>query len=331
MRTLVTGGAGYIGSHLLLELLGQGHDVVVVDDFSNGHPLALRRVQELAGKDSHLVEGDIADTALMRHALKGVDTVFHLAAYKSTSESLAHPQRYFRNNLGGMASLLQAMADVGCRRIVYSSSAAVYSPSASMPLAEGSDTRPQTPYGWTKLQGEAMLAWLAEQQGWSAVSLRYFNPVGAHPTGRIGENTTKPSNLVPRTLMALSGDLPALSIFGTDYDTPDGTALRDYIHVIDLARAHLAALRALKSPGHHVYNVGTGRSYSVREVVDACGRAAGRPVPVVEADRRAGDMPVCVADPRLFLDELGFRARFDLDDMVSSAWRWWQDNPGGYG
>ncbi len=331
MRALVTGGAGYIGSHLLLELLSEGHEAVVVDDFSNGHPQALRRVEELAGQRCDLFEGDVADRGLLRRALAGVDVVFHLAAFKSVDESVARPARYFRNNLGGMAALLDVMDECGVHRIVYSSTAAVYSASAAMPLAEGAPTVPASPYGWTKLQGEGMLATLADRSGWSAVSLRYFNPVGAHPTGRIGENSRKPANLVPRVLMALSGDLPALTIFGTDYDTPDGTCLRDYIHVSDLARAHILALSALEPPGHHVFNVGTGRPYSVREVVEACARAAGRRVPAVEGPRRPGDMPVCVADPRRFLDELGFSAEHDLDAMVASAWRWWRQNPGGYG
>ncbi|RME21498.1 MAG: UDP-glucose 4-epimerase GalE [Deltaproteobacteria bacterium] len=331
MRALITGGAGYIGSHLLLTLLEAGHDVVVVDDFSNGHAEAVRRAQALAGRRCDLHEADIADEARMRKALEGVDVVFHLAAFKSVDESVARPARYFRNNLGGLAALIHAMEAQGVRRIVYSSTAAVYSPTAEIPLAEDAPTAPASPYGWTKLQGESMLETMARHAGWSAVSLRYFNPVGAHPSGRIGEHGRKPANLFPRVLMALTGDLPAVTIFGTDYDTDDGTCLRDYIHVCDLARAHVLALAAIERPGHAVYNVGTGRPYSVREVIAACGRAAGRPVPVVEGPRRAGDMPVCVADPRRFREATGFAAEHDLDDMVASAWRWWRGNPGGYG
>ncbi len=331
MRLLVTGGAGYIGSHLCLALLEEGHDVVVLDDFSTGHPEALRRVQDLAGRPIRVVQGDISDRAILDLALDGVEAVIHLAASKAVGESMERPDRYFRNNLGGLSVLLEAMQDAGLRRIIYSSTAAVYSPRAPMPLTEDSPLDPASPYGLTKVLGENMLAWMARCQQWSAVSLRYFNPVGAHPSGRIGENVRAPSNLVPRVLMALTGDLPALGIFGTDYDTPDGTCLRDYIHVCDLAHAHVAALRALSDPGHHIFNVGTGRPYSVREVIDACARVSERPVPVQVKPRRPGDMPVAVADPTRFQQQLGFRARRDLDDMVASAWRWWQDNPGGYG
>lgn len=331
MRVLVTGGAGYIGSHLVLELLLAGHEVVVVDDLSNGHPQALVRVAELAGRPATLVQGDVADVSLMNQALRCVEVVFHLAAFKAVGESMAAPERYFRNNLGGLAGLLQAMRQAGVARIVYSSTAAVYAPHAPMPLREDSLVEPDSPYGWTKAQGEQMLSWMARRHGWSAVSLRYFNPVGAHASGRIGEDAAAPSNLVPRVLMALTGHLPALTVFGSDYDTPDGTCLRDYIHVGDLARAHLVAMAALERPGHRVYNVGTGRPHSVREVVAACARVAGRPVPLEEGARRAGDMPVAVADPSRFRQELGFQATRGLDEMVASAWRWWTENPRGYG
>ena len=331
MRILVTGGAGYIGSHLVLDLLQAGHEVVVLDDLSNGHPRALERVAELAPRPAELVVGDVADVPLVTKVLDGVDTVFHLAAFKAVGESMEHPERYFRNNLGGLSGLLTAMRQAQVRRIVYSSTAAVYSPLAAMPLREDSLVGPDSPYGWTKAQGEQMLSWMAARCGFSAVSLRYFNPVGAHPTGRIGEHAVAPSNLVPRVLMALTGHLPALTVFGSDYDTPDGTCLRDYIHVCDLSRAHLVALSALEQPGHHVFNVGTGRPHSVREVVAACAAVAGRPVPLVEGARRSGDMPVAVADPGRFHAELGFRAEHDLHSMVASAWRWWTENPQGYG
>lgn len=331
MHFLVTGGAGYIGSHLVLELLDAGHQVVVVDDLSSGHVQALQRVQELSGHSLRLLRGDVGDVDLMVSALADVDAVFHLAADKAVGESVRRPGRYFRNNLGGMAGLLEAMEQVGVSRIVYSSTAAVYSPSAPMPLSEQSLVAPASPYGLTKIQGEQMLHWMAQSHGWAAVSLRYFNPVGAHASARIGESNRAPSNLVPRVLMAITGDLPGLTIFGTDYDTPDGTCLRDYVHVCDLAAAHLVALEALEQPGHRVYNLGTGSPHSVREVIDACQAASGRPVPVQLGPRREGDMPVAVADASRFQRDFGFRAQRSLDDMVASAWAWWQAQPQGYG
>lgn len=330
MQILVTGGAGYIGSHLVLDLLQAGHEVRVLDDLRAGHALALDRVAELAGRRAELVVADVADVAAVVRALDGVDLVFHLAGSKAVGESMAAPERYFHNNLGGMAGLLQAMRQVGATRLVYSSSAAVYSPRAAMPLSEDSPLDPQNPYALTKAQGEQMLAWMAARCGWSVVSLRYFNPVGAHPSGRIGESAQEPTNLVPRVLQALLGAIPHLTVYGDDYDTPDGTCLRDYIHVLDLSRAHLAAMGALERPGHHVYNVGTGRPWSVRQVIDACARVAGRPVPVLDGPRRAGDLPVAVADPGRFERDLGFRAQRGLDEMVETAWRWATDHPRGY-
>ncbi|MCB9780213.1 MAG: UDP-glucose 4-epimerase GalE [Alphaproteobacteria bacterium] len=330
MQILVTGGAGYIGSHLVLALLRAGHDVRVLDDLRAGHAQALDRVAELAGRSAEFVRADVADVPRVVDALDGVHLVYHLAGSKAVGESMGFPERYFQNNLGGMAGLLTAMRQVGVDRIIFSSSAAVYGAEAEMPLSEGATHGPANPYALTKAQGEQMLAWMAERCGWSAVSLRYFNPVGADASGRIGECCAEPTNLVPRVLQALTGDIPHVAIFGEDYDTPDGTCLRDYIHISDLADAHLAALDALERPGHHIYNVGTGRPYSVREVIDGCSRVAGRPVPFVRGDRRPGDAPVAVADPRRFADDLGFRAERGLDQMLESAWRWVTENPRGY-
>lgn len=330
MRTLVTGGAGYIGSHLVLALLEAGHDVIVVDDLSNGHMEALRRVEELAGRACALIVANVADRATMVSALNGVDVVLHLAAFKAVGESMTNPERYFRNNTGSLASLLESMVEAGVERIIYSSTAAVYGEGSPMPLTESTPPSPDSPYGASKLLGESMLQWMSRCRGLRAVSLRYFNPVGAHPSGRIGEHARTPSNLVPRVLMALTGDVPALTIFGTDYDTADGTCLRDYIHIQDLVAAHMVAIDLLERPGYHLYNVGTGRPHSVREVLESAARVTGRTVPAVEGPRRPGDVPVTVADPSGFREAMGFEATRGLDEMVADAWRWWTQNPGGY-
>lgn len=330
MRLLVTGGAGYIGTHLVVDLLKAGHDVVVVDNFSSGHLEALERAQALTGRSVELFQGDIADSALMERALCGVEVVFHLAASKKVGESMEKPELYFQNNIGGMAALLAAMQKVGVERIVYSSSAAVYGPQPPAPISEDALLRPENPYGFSKVQGEQLIDWMVRQRGWSAISLRYFNPVGAHPSGMIGEPFAHAASLVPIALKTLTRSDARLTVFGADYDTPDGTCLRDYIHVCDLSRAHLAALKGLSEPGHHVFNVGTGRPYSVREVLDACARVTGHTVPHVDGARRAGDVPVAVADPSRFREKLGFQALRDIDDMVGSAWNWWLKNPNGY-
>ena len=330
MRLLVTGGAGYIGAHLVVELLEAGHDVVVVDDLSSGHQAALERAQVLTGCPVDLYVGDVADAAIMSRALRGVEAVFHLAASKQVGESMERPELYFRNNLGGMSQLLESMQAAGVRRIVYSSSAAVYGAHEPVPIREDAPLRPSSPYGFSKVMGEQLLDWMVRQRGWSAVSLRYFNPVGAHRSGQLGEPFAQAASLVPRVLKAAAQADGPLTIFGTDYDTPDGTCLRDYIHITDLAQAHLAAIEALSNPGHHVFNVGTGRPYSVREVLAACQRATGTAVPFQEGDRRDGDVPVSVADPARFQAAVGFCATRSLDEMVTSAWRWWLENPQGY-
>lgn len=330
MRILVTGGAGYIGTHLVVELLLAGHDVVVVDDFSSGHREALRRAASIGGGDPVVFEGDIADPVLMAEALKGVDVVVHLAAFKQVGESMMRPERYFGNNLAGTASLIQSMQDAGVTRILYSSSAAVYGTQDDQPITEDAPLRPDSPYGLTKAQGEQLLHFMAECRGWSAVSLRYFNPVGAHPSGRIGEPLEVAASLVPRALMAIDDPKRALTVFGTDYQTPDGTALRDYIHVCDLALAHLAAMGTLRPGRHRVFNVGTGTALSVREVLEACERATGTRVPHVDGARRPGDIPVACADTTRFEGAVAFRARRTLDEMVASAWTWHIENPDGY-
>ena len=328
MRILATGGAGYIGTHVVLDLLEAGHDVVVVDDFSTGQRQAIARAQELAGRRCAVVEADIADGPRMTAALEGVDAVIHFAAYKRVGESMEAPEDYFRNNLGGMTSLLSSMVAAGVDRLVYSSSAAVYGTQTVLPIGEEAAGRPDSPYGLTKWHGEQLLDWMARQRGWACTSLRYFNPVGAHTSGHIGEPLANGANLFPVVLGAYAGDR-TLTVFGTDYDTPDGTCLRDYIHVCDLSRAHLAALD-LTAPGHRAFNVGTGRPHSVREVLDAFERHTGQPVPHSDGPRRPGDVPAAAADPSRFRAATGFTADRDLDEMVASAWRWFQQNPRGY-
>ena len=322
MRLLVTGGAGYIGTHLVADLLRAGHDVVVVDNFSSSHPDALERAQALAGRRCTLFRGDIADRALMLAAMSGVALVFHLAAFKRVDESVAEPERFFLNNVGGMAVLLWSMQKSGVRRIVYSSSAAVYGTQATAPTAEDAPLRPVSPYGLSKVEGERMLDFMVQLRDWSAISLRFFNPVGAHASGLLGEPPEHAVSLVPRALAASDRDV--LTIFGTDYPTPDGTCQRDYIHICDLSRAHLTAMSLLGPSGHSSFNVGTGRPHSVREVLDACARVMGRPVPWVSGPRRAGDVAISLADPTRFQQQTGFRAQLGLDAMVASTWRWHQ-------
>lgn len=320
MRLLVTGGAGYIGSHLIVDLLAAGHEIVVVDNFSTSHPRALARAEALGGRRCTLLRGDVGDRGLMRQAMSGIDAVFHLAAFKDIGGSLDEPERFFLNNVGGMSVLLWAMQQAGTRRIVYSSSAAVYGSRSAMPISEDAPLCPESPYGLSKVEGERMLEAMARLRGWSAISLRFFNPVGAHPSGLLGEPPGPCASLVPRALLA-TPERP-LTIFGTDYPTPDGTCLRDYIHIGDLSRAHLSALTLLAEPGHRALNIGTGRPHSVREVLAACASATGRPVPALDGPRRAGDVAASLADPRRFERATGDRASMALSEMVDSTWNW---------
>ena len=327
MRLLVTGGAGYIGTHLLVELLQSEHEVVVLDDLSTGCADALARAEAVAGRACHFVQGSITDAERVDEALQGCDVVLHLAALKLVGESVKMPGRYFSTNVGGMATLVERMDFHGVRRIVFSSSAAVYGPQTQMPLREDAPLQPSSPYGVTKRLGEQMLSQMATHRGWSAVSLRYFNPVGAHSSGLLGEPLCTAASLVPRALCALLREDRLLTVFGTDYPTADGTCERDYVHVVDVARAHLVALSGLERPGHQVFNIGTGRPASVREVLVTCERVAGRPVPHIDGDRRVGDIPVAFACCNKVERELGFRAKHGLDEMVASAWRWSSSGP----
>ncbi len=329
-QLLVTGGAGYIGSHLVLDLLLAGHDVVVVDDLSTGHHLALTRVAELAGRGCRFVHADIADVATVASALDGVDAVFHLAAFKLVTESMVAPERYFRNNVAGTAALLEAMVRAGVTRLVYSSSAAVYGPQPDAPISEDAQLNPESPYGVSKAQGETMLSWMCARRGWAATSLRYFNPVGTHHSGRIGQPQRDAAALAPRVLNALQHADQPLTVYGTDWPTPDGTCLRDYIHIADLNRAHLLALQVLLPGQHGIFNVGSGRPHSVREVLASCRRVTGREVPTTDGPRRDGDMARSTADASRFHAATGFIATGTLDDMLASAWTWAAHNPAGY-
>jgi UDP-glucose 4-epimerase len=337
---LLTGGAGYIGSHTAVELLGAGWDVVVVDDFSNSSPVALERVAEVAaaagapgGLRWHRL--DIADTAGMAGVLaaEGVDAVVHFAGLKAVGESVTEPLRYYSVNVGGSAALLRAMDDVGVRRLVFSSSCTVYGDPERVPVDETAPREVSSPYGRTKLMIEDMLSDVAASDDrWRILALRYFNPVGAHPSGRLGEDPDGiPNNLMPYIMQVATGRLPFVRVFGGDYPTPDGTGVRDYIHVVDLALGHLAALEAAPGlPGCTAVNLGTGRGHSVLEVIAAASRAVGRDLPYEVVDRRPGDIAATWADPARARELLGWEATRTLDEMAADHWRWQSSNPQGY-
>ncbi len=336
MRVLVTGGAGYIGSHTCVELLQAGHEVVVVDNLCNSKEESLRRVQAIAGRGLVFVEADLRDGEALNalFATHPVEAVIHFAGLKAVGESVQMPLQYYDNNICGTLSLCRAMADAGVRDIVFSSSATVYGDPASVPIREHFPLCATNPYGRSKLFIEEILRDLNRADpAWNVVLLRYFNPVGAHPSGLIGEDPNGiPNNLMPYVAQVAVGKLERLRVFGNDYPTPDGTGVRDYIHVVDLARGHLAALDKLReNPGAVVYNLGTGRGYSVLEMVAAFERASGRAVPYEIVARRPGDIATCYADPAEALAQLHWRAELGIDAMVRDAWRWQSENPEGFG
>ena len=335
MRVLVTGGAGYIGSHTCVEMLAAGHEVVVVDNLCNSKEESLRRVREIAGRDFSFVKADLRDRPALDAIFRAqpIDAVIHFAGLKAVGESVQRPLDYYDNNLGGTLTLSLAMAAAGVKAIVFSSSATVYGDPVSVPIRERFPLSVTNPYGRSKLFIEEILRDLqVSDPAWNCVLLRYFNPVGAHPSGRIGEDPSGiPNNLMPYVAQVAVGKLPRLRVFGADYPTPDGTGVRDYIHVVDLARGHLAALNKLQeNPGTLVYNLGTGRGYSVLEMVAAFERASGRPVPYEIVARRPGDIATCYADPAKAQEELGWQAEFGIDVMVTDAWRWQSLNPNGF-
>lgn len=336
MRVLVTGGAGYIGSHTLVELLGQGHDACVVDSFANSSPVVLDRVRELTNGGLQPHRADIRDTERLTAIATAFrpDAVIHFAGLKAVGESAERPVDYYDVNVAGTLSLLRATEAAGCGRIIFSSSATVYGEPMYLPYDEAHPLNPTSVYGMTKRVAEQVLTdWAAARDGTAAILLRYFNPVGAHASGRIGEDPEGiPQNLMPYLAQVAAGRRAMLRIFGDDYPTPDGTGIRDYVHVVDLARAHVAALaRAAVTTGAEVYNIGTGRGYSVKEMLSAFSRAVGRDLPFEIAPRRPGDIAVMQANCDRAAEMLGWRAELGLDDMVASLWRWQSQNPEGYG
>lgn len=336
MHVLVTGGAGYIGSHTCLELLESGHEVTVVDNLSNSSYESLRRVEALTGKSLTFVEGDLLDEACLEDlfASHTFHAVIHFAGLKAVGESVTMPVAYYRNNLTGTLNLIYAMERAGVKNIVFSSSATVYGDPETVPIDEESPRSATNPYGRSKLVVEEMLEdILHADNSWRVVLLRYFNPVGAHESGRIGEDPNGiPNNLMPYIAQVAVGKLKQLSVFGDDYPTPDGTGVRDFIHVVDLAKGHLCALKeAHEAPGLYVYNLGTGQGYSVLDMVRAFEKTSQRPVPYVVAPRRSGDIAMCYASPKKALEEIGWSAEKGVDAMCRDTWRWQSENPHGYG
>ena len=334
---LLTGATGYIASHTWLALWAAGFDVVGVDDFSNSSPEVLNRLQQLGGRTPVFERANVCDSAAMaslfqRHAIRAV---VHFAAFKAVGESTAQPLAYYRNNVGGLVSVTEAMAASGCKTLVFSSSATVYGAPEQLPITESAATSTTSPYGATKLIGENLLTDVSRADpAWRIALLRYFNPVGAHDSGRIGEDPRgTPNNLMPYVTQVAVGKRARLQVFGNDYDTPDGTGVRDYIHVCDLAEGHVAALRHLMAPQGSSFtaNLGTGRGYSVLELVRAFEKASGRPIPYDIVTRRPGDVAACYADPSRARELLGWQATRDLDAMCTDSWRWQQSNPNGYG
>lgn len=336
MKILVTGGAGYIGSHTCVELLNAGYDVVVVDNLYNASAKALDRVREITGKDLTFYEADILDAPKMDEIFKKeqVDCVIHFAGLKAVGESVVKPLEYYKNNINGTLVLCETMRKNGCKNIIFSSSATVYGNPAFIPITEECPKgTPTNPYGWTKWMIEQILTDLhTADPEWNVILLRYFNPIGAHKSGLMGEDPKGiPNNLLPYVAQVAIGKLKCLGVFGDDYDTPDGTGVRDYIHVVDLAAGHVKAINKIKeNPGVKIYNLGTGKGYSVLDVVKAFSKACGHDVPYEIKPRRAGDISTCYSDASLAKKELGWAAKYDIDEMCEDSWRWQTMNPNGY-
>ena len=333
---LVSGGAGYIGSHTAVELIGAGYDVVIVDNLSNSDMDAVEGVRRITGVEVPFEKADCCDRDAFRKVFEkyDFDSVIHFAASKAVGESVAKPMEYYQNNLDATLTLCKVMARHNVKRIIFSSSATVYSGDNEMPLRETSKTGNCTnPYGWTKYMGEQILRDIAKADPeWSVVNLRYFNPVGAHASGKIGEHPNGiPNNLMPYISQTAIGKRDHLNVFGNDYPTPDGTGVRDYIHVVDLAKGHVAAIRYLMShTGEGIFNLGTGHGYSVLDMVHAFEEANGVKVPYEITARRPGDLPTCYADPSKSLEVLGWKAEKSLVDMCRDSWNWQKQNPNGY-
>lgn len=336
-KILVTGGAGYIGSHTLIELIAAGFTPVVYDNLSNSSPASLARVQQIVGQSIEFIEGDILDTQLLAKTFAAHDftAVIHFAGLKAVGESVAKPLWYYQNNVAGTLNLLDAMAKAQVKNLIFSSSATVYGDPEALPIVESSPRSATNPYGQSKLMIEHMLEDLAKSDNhWQLISLRYFNPIGAYHTGTIGENPNGiPNNLMPYVSQVAVGKLPQLSVFGNDYDTVDGTGVRDYIHVVDLAKGHVAALQYLENQtqlGFEPINLGTGKGTSVLELVNAFIKTTGQPVPYSIAPRRPGDIASCYASSDKAKKLLSWQAEFDIERMCTDTWRWQSQNPKGY-
>ncbi len=335
MKILVTGGAGYIGSHTCVELLERGYEVVVLDNYYNSCVVSVERVEKITGKKIALYEGDVRDRAMLDKIFTEhkIDCVIHFAGLKAVGESCAKPVMYYDNNIGGTLALVEVMQKHNCKKIIFSSSATVYGDPEVLPLTETCKTGGTTnPYGTSKLFQERILSDLYDaDNGWTVILLRYFNPVGAHESGLIGEDPQGiPNNLTPYIAKVAIGELKEIGVFGNDYPTPDGTGVRDYIHVVDLAKGHVSAIDGVKGSGVCVYNLGTGIGYSVLDVIHAFEKACGRKLPYVIKPRRAGDIAACYADASKAKKELGWQAEYGIDDMCASLWKWQSMNPKGY-
>ncbi len=334
-RILVTGGAGYIGSHTCVELIKKGYEVVAVDNYVNSSEESIKRVEKITGKEVKIYNADVRNKSALDKIFteQKIDWVIHFAGLKAVGESCAKPIEYYDNNLNGTLTLLQSMREHGCKKIVFSSSATVYGDPEELPLTEASKTGGTTnPYGTSKYFQEIMLSDVYKSdKEWTVVLLRYFNPVGAHESGLIGEDPKGiPNNLTPYIAKVAIGELKEIGVFGNDYPTPDGTGVRDYIHVTDLAKGHVAAIEKIEKSGIYTYNLGTGKGYSVLDVIKAFEKACGRKLAYVIKPRRAGDIAACYADAGKAKRELGWEAQLGIDDMCQSLWNWQSKNPGGY-
>ncbi|MEF2919338.1 MAG: UDP-glucose 4-epimerase GalE [Acutalibacteraceae bacterium] len=335
MKILLTGGAGFIGSHTCIELIEAGHDVVIADDLSNSKPAVLDRLKELTGKDIAFYQIDVADKEKLEQVFEkeNLDAVIHFAGFKAVGESVAKPLMYYRNNLNTTFTLVETMNKYNVHNLVFSSSATVYGIPETVPLVEGMKTGCTNPYGWTKLMNEQILTDVTvAHKEMSVVLLRYFNPIGAHPSGRIGEDPQGiPNNLLPYITQVAIGKLPQLGVFGNDYPTHDGTGVRDYIHVVDLAKGHVKAIEyAAQHKGTEIFNLGTGTGYSVLDIVKAFEKANDITIPYAIKPRRDGDVAECYADPVKAREQLGWEAEKNLEDMCKDSWRWQSSNPKGY-
>ena len=336
MTILVTGGAGYIGSHTCVELLNADYDVVIIDNLYNSNQKAVDRIEEITGKKVKFYPDDMMDRAAVKRVFdeNQIDAVIHFAGLKAVGESVHKPIEYYRTNIGSTLNLTDEMRAHGCKNIIFSSSATVYGDPAEIPITENCPKGTCTnPYGWTKWMQEQILTDIhTADPEWNVILLRYFNPIGAHKSGLIGEDPKGiPNNLLPYVAQVAIGKLPEINVFGDDYDTPDGTGVRDYIHVVDLARGHVKAIeRFAKKDGVFVCNLGTGHGYSVLDVIHAFEKACGKELPYVIRERRPGDIATCYSSPAKAEKELGWTAEFDLEDMCRDSWNWQQKNPNGY-